>query len=254
MKTDVESLAINTIRTLSMDAVERANSGHPGTPMALAPTAYVLWSQCLRYDPYDPFWPVRDRFVLSCGHASMLLYSILHLAGVRAVAPDGQVLSRESISLEDIRRFRQWHSPCAGHPELGEAAGIETTTGPLGQGLGNSVGLAIAGRWQQAWFGRPGFDLFGFRVFAVCSDGDIMEGVGCEAASLAGHLQLRNLCWIYDDNHITIEGKTDLAFSEDVDRRFQGMGWRTLVVEDANDTGALRTAFRQVDSSDPRPC
>lgn len=238
-----ETLAINTIRTLAMDAVQQANSGHPGTPMALAPVAYVLWSRYLRFDPQEPLWPVRDRFVLSCGHASMLLYSLLHLAGVRGVSREGKRLDREAISLDDIRRFRQWHSPCAGHPEYGDAAGIETTTGPLGQGLGNSVGLAIAAKWYAAQFGRPDFDIFGNRVFALCSDGDMMEGVSCEAASLAGHLGLNNLCWIYDDNHITIEGQTRLAFSEDVARRFQGLGWKTIRVEDANDLDAMARAL-----------
>ncbi len=238
-----ETLAINTIRTLAMDAVQQANSGHPGTPMALAPVAYVLWSRYLRFDPQEPHWPGRDRFILSCGHASMLLYALLHLAGVRGVSREGKRLDHEAISLDDIRRFRQWHSPCAGHPEYGDAAGIETTTGPLGQGLGNSVGLAIAAKWSAAQFGRPDFDIFGNRVFALCSDGDVMEGVSCEAASLAGHLGLNNLCWIYDDNHITIEGQTRLAFSEDVARRFQGLSWKTIRVEDAIDLDAMARAL-----------
>ncbi len=226
--TSIDQLSINTIRTLSMDAVEQAASGHPGTPMALAPTAYCLWNHILRFDPAHPQWPGRDRFVLSCGHASMLLYSVLHLSGVRAVDASGQPLGNPAISLDDIRNFRQLHSPCAGHPEYGEAAGIETTTGPLGQGIANSVGMAIASNWLSANYDRPGFDLFGFDVYALCSDGDLMEGVGREAASLAGHLRLGNLCWIYDDNRITIEGSTKLAFSDDVGADFEALGWNVL--------------------------
>ena len=226
----LEQLAINTIRTLSMDGVEQANSGHPGTPMALAPVAYALWNRTLRYDPADPLWPARDRFVLSCGHASMLLYSLLHLAGVRGVDADGRVVDKPSVSLDDLRNFRQLHSPCAGHPEYGEAAGVEMTTGPLGQGVATSVGMAMAAQWFAARYDRPGFSLFGYNVYALCSDGDLMEGVAAEAASLAGHLRLANLCWIYDDNSITIEGKTDLAFSENVARRFEGLGWNTVAV------------------------
>ena len=218
----IEQLAINTIRTLSMDGVQRANSGHPGTPMALAPVAYSLWNRTLRYDPAHPLWPARDRFVLSCGHASMLLYSVLHLAGVRSIASDGRVSDKPAISLDDLRNFRQLHSPCAGHPEYGEAAGIETTTGPLGQGVATSVGMAMTARWLAARYDRPDFTLFGYNVYALCSDGDLMEGVANEAASLAGHLQLSNLCWIYDDNSITIEGKTKLAFSEHVAQSVRG--------------------------------
>lgn len=240
----VEQLSINTIRTLAMDAVQAAKSGHPGTPMALAPVAYTLWNKVLRYDPSEPRWPARDRFILSCGHASMLLYATLHLAGVKQVDANGNLLDEPAIPLDDIRRFRQLHSRCAGHPEHGEAAGIETTTGPLGQGIGNSVGMAIAQRWLAARYHRPGFDLFDYDIYALCSDGDLMEGVGAEAASLAGHLRLANLCWIYDDNGITIEGHTALAFSEDVGRRFQGYGWNVLHVADANDTAALGEAFR----------
>ncbi len=245
---------INTLRTLAMDAVEQAKSGHPGTPMALAPVAYVLWNEFLRYDPAHPLWPARDRFVLSCGHASMLLYGLLHLAGVQQVDAEGEPTGRPAISLDDIRRFRQWESPCAGHPEYGEAAGIETTTGPLGQGVGNSVGMAIASRWLSARYGHGSDDLCGYRVFALCSDGDLMEGIASEAASLAGHLRLGNLCWIYDDNHINIEGDTALAFSEDVGRRFEGMGWRVYSVEDANDLEAIRAALRWFDEDgDDRP-
>lgn len=237
---DVQQLAINTIRTLSMDAVQRANSGHPGTPMALAPVAYLLYRDYLRFDPAHPEWMSRDRFILSCGHASMLQYALLHLAEVRAG-------DRPAITMDDIRNFRQLESPCAGHPEFGEAPGIETTTGPLGQGIGNSVGMAVAGLWRAARYDRPDHELFGFDVYALCSDGDIMEGVGAEAASLAGHLGLSNLCWIYDDNRITIEGRTDLAFSEDVAARFESLGWRVEHVADANDLeemGAALDGFR----------
>lgn len=239
----VEQLAINTIRTLSMDAVQAANSGHPGTPMALAPVAFQVWTTALRYDPAAPLWANRDRLVLSCGHASMLLYSMIHLTGIRAVDHHGQVLSRPSITLDNIKKFRQLGSPCAGHPEHGEAAGIETTTGPLGQGCGNSVGMAIASKWLGGTYNRPGFDLFDYNVYTLCGDGDLMEGVAYEAASIAGHLKLSNLCWMYDDNHITIEGETDLAFSEDVGKRFEGMGWNVLRVADANDLGALKKAL-----------
>ena len=252
MKDDIQQLAINTIRTLSMDGVQQANSGHPGTPMALAPVAYAVWNGSLRYDPEPPGWPARDRFGLSCGHASMLLSSMLHLAGVRKVE-HGQILDQPSISLDDIRNFRQLGSPCAGHPEYGDAAGIETTTGPLGQGIGNSVGMATAGQWFAARYNQPGFDLFGYDVYALCSDGDLMEGVGCEAASLAGHLKLSNLCWIYDDNGITIEGQTDLAFSENVPARFAGLGWNVVLVEDANDVAALDAALASFRACQDRP-
>lgn len=239
----IEQLAINTIRTLAMDAVQAANSGHPGTPMALAPVAYVLWNKLLRYDPNRPQWAGRDRFVLSCGHASMLLYAMLHLANVKQVKADGELTGELAVPLDHVRRFRQLHSRCPGHPEHGETTGVETTTGPLGQGIGNSVGMAIAGEWLAAHFNRPGFELFNYRTFALCSDGDLMEGVGAEAASLAGHLRLSNLCWIYDDNRITIEGDTSLAFSEDVGTRFRGLGWNVLSVADANDLAAVRTAL-----------
>ena len=239
----IDQLAINTIRTLSMDAVQAANSGHPGTPMALAPAAYVLWNEVLRYDPAQPAWPNRDRFVLSCGHASMLLYSVLHLAGVKQLGPDGQPTDKLAVPLDDIRRFRQLNSRCPGHPEHGHTSGVETTTGPLGQGVGNSVGMAIASRWLAAQYNRPGFGLFDFNVYALCSDGDLMEGISGEAASLAGHLKLSNLCWIYDNNHITIEGRTSLAFSEDVATRFAGYGWNVLWVSDVNDLPALRRAL-----------
>src|SRR3990167_1101072 len=197
---NLAKLSINTIRTLSMDAVEAAKSGHPGTPMALAPVAYVLYNEVLRYDPASPLWPGRDRFVLSCGHASMLLYAALHLSGVKQVGADGRVLDEPAVALDDIRKFRQLNSRCPGHPEHGHTAGVETTTGPLGQGVSNSVGMAIASRWLAARYNRPEFDMFGFNVYALCSDGDLMEGISGEAASLAGHLKLSNLCWIYDDN------------------------------------------------------
>jgi transketolase len=240
----IDLLAINTIRTLSMDAVQKANSGHPGTPMALAPLAYQIWQHNLRYDPSQPLWPARDRFVLSCGHASMLLYSVLHLAGVRKVAKHDHKLEEGlAITLEDIKNFRQLHSPCAGHPEFGEAAGIETTTGPLGQGVGTSVGMAMAAKWLAAHYNRPGFELFENRVYVLCSDGDLMEGISGEAASTAGHLKLNNLTWFYDDNHITIEGETELAFSEDVATRFEGYGWNAIRVDDAHDLAAIQRAI-----------
>jgi transketolase len=239
----IEQLAINTIRTLSMDAVQAANSGHPGTPMALAPAAYVLWNEALRYDPAQPGWLNRDRFVLSCGHASMLLYSVLHLAEVKQLASDGRPTDQPAVSLDDIRKFRQLDSRCPGHPEHGHTSGVEMTTGPLGQGVSTSVGMAIASRWLAAQYNRPGFDLFDFDVYALCSDGDLMEGIGGEAASLAGHLELSNLCWIYDDNHITIEGRTSLAFNEDVALRFAGYGWNVIWVSDVNNLALLRKAL-----------
>jgi len=241
----LDRLAIDTIRTLAMDAVEQAKSGHPGTPMALAPAAYTLWQRVLRYDPQDPLWPNRDRFVLSNGHASMLLYSLLHLAGVRDPSRDGP-----AVSLEDIRNFRQVGSRTPGHPEYGHTAGVETTTGPLGQGCGNSVGMAIAGRWLAGAFNRPGLTLFDYNVYVFCSDGDMMEGVASESASLAGHLKLSNLCWIYDNNHITIDGPTGITFDEDVERRFQGYHWNVVRVKDANDTESFARAldvFRRAD-------
>ncbi len=249
----IEQLAINTIRTLSMDAVQAANSGHPGTPMALAPAAYMLFNETLRYDPGQPNWPNRDRFVLSCGHASMLLYSMLHLCGVKQAGTNGKPTDEPAVSLEQIRQFRQLNSRCPGHPEHGETSGVETTTGPLGQGVANSVGMAIASRWLASRFNRPGFDLFGFNVYAMCSDGDLMEGLGAEAASIAGHLKLSNLCWVYDDNRITIEGNTSLAFSEDVKQRFLGYGFSVLEVDDINDLDALRAAVETFKKTDDRP-
>jgi transketolase len=249
----IEQLAVNTIRTLAMDAVQAANSGHPGTPMALAPAAYVLWNEVLRYDPAQPAWPNRDRFVLSCGHASMLLYSVLHLAGVKQLDSEGRPTDGQAVSLDSIRQFRQLHSRCPGHPEHGLTSGVETTTGPLGQGVGNSVGMAIAGRWLAERYNRPSFDLFDFNVYAFCSDGDLMEGVSSEAASLAGHLKLFNLCWLYDDNHITIEGSTALTFSEDVAQRFVSYGWNVVELSDVNDLDGLRRSFTAFQQTSDRP-
>jgi transketolase len=243
---DLDRLAIDTIRTLAIDAVEKAQSGHAGAPMGLAPVGYELWTRVLRYDPKAPDWPDRDRFVLSNGHASMLLYALLHLAGVEA---DG----KPAVSLDDIKAFRELDSLCPGHPEHGHTVGVETTTGPLGQGVANSVGMAMAGLWMAARFNRPGHSLFGHRVYAICSDGDLMEGISGEAASLAGHLKLANLCWIYDDNSVTIEGAADLAFSEDVAKRFEGYGWATVRVADANDTAALGLALAAAHAETGRP-
>jgi transketolase len=239
----IDQLCIDTIRTLSMDAVQKANSGHPGTPMALAPVAYTLWQKFLRYDPSDPTWPNRDRFVLSNGHASMLLYSLLHLCGVKAVDAEGAPVDALSVTLDDIKRFRQLDSKCPGHPEYGHTSGVETTTGPLGQGCGNSVGMAIAANWLAKTFNRPGSAIFEYDVYAMCGDGDMMEGVASEAASVAGHLMLGNLCWIYDSNRITIEGHTDLAFTEDVASRFRAYGWNVERVGDANDTERFAQAI-----------
>jgi len=250
---DLATLAINTIRTLSMDAVQKANSGHPGTPMALAPVAYTIWQGELRFDPADPIWPNRDRFVLSVGHASMLLYSMLHLTGVKAVNRKYERLGELAVPLQDIIKFRQLDSRCPGHPEYRWTSGVETTTGPLGQGLANSVGMAISGKWMASHFNRPGFEMFNYNVYALCGDGCLMEGVSAEAASLAGHLKLSNLCWIYDSNRITIEGETDLAFTEDVGQRFQGYGWNVLHVSDANDLSALRAAIGSFQKTTERP-
>lgn len=239
----LSQLSINTIRTLAIDGVEAAGSGHPGTPMALAPLTYQLWTQVLRYDPEAPLWPNRDRYVLSCGHASMLIYSMLHLAQVRKVDSSGKVTDELAVPLEDVKNFRQWGSVTPGHPEYGHTTGVETTTGPLGQGCGNSVGMAITRKWLAERYNKPGFELFDFNVYVQCSDGDLMEGVSCEAASLAGHLKLDNLCWIYDDNQITIEGRTELAFSEDVETRFKGLGWNVLRVKEVNDLEGVTKAL-----------
>jgi len=252
-RTSLDNLCINTIRTLSIDAVQQANSGHPGTPMALAPVMYTLWQRFLRFDPDDPIWPNRDRFVLSNGHASMLLYSMLHLAGVKAVDKNNDVLGSPAVGLEDIKRFRQLDGRCPGHPEFRHTTGVETTTGPLGQGCGNSVGMAIAARWLGRHFNRPHFSMFDFKVYALCSDGDMMEGVASEAASLAGHLGLGNLCWIYDSNRITIEGKTDLAFSEDVATRFRGYHWIVRRVGDANNTEQLAQSLEAFQNRNDAP-
>jgi transketolase len=249
----LDTLCINTIRTLSMDAVQKANSGHPGTPMALAPVAYTLWQQFLKYDPSDPIWPNRDHFVLSNGHASMLLYSLLFLTDVRQVGSDYSITDQPAVSLDEIKKFRQLNSKCPGHPEYHHTSGVETTTGPLGQGVGNSVGFAIAQRWLASHFNRPDFDVFDYNVYAFCGDGDLMEGISGEAASVAGHLKLSNLCWVYDNNHITIEGHTDLAFNEDVATRFAGYGWNVTHVTDANDLEALVRAYQFFLDTKDRP-
>jgi transketolase len=249
----IELKSINTIRTLSMDAVQAANSGHPGTAMALAPVAYTLWNDQLRFDPEDPIWPNRDRFVLSVGHASMLLYSMLHLTQVRAVNSKYERLGEISVPLDDIKRFRQLDSRCPGHPEYRWTSGVETTTGPLGQGIATSVGMAIASKWQAAHFNRPGFEMFDYDVYAVCGDGCMMEGISHEAASIAGHLKLDNLCWIYDNNKITIEGHTEWAFSEDIATRFISYGWNVHRVGDANDLAQLRKAMQIFKRTKGRP-
>jgi transketolase len=249
----LDTLSINTIRTLAIDAVQQANSGHPGAPMGLAPVAYCLWQEFLRYDPADPTWLNRDRFVLSNGHASMLLYALLHLAGVREVDENHQVLKELAVPLEEIKRFRQLGSRTPGHPESHVTSGIETTTGPLGQGVGNSLGMAIAREWLAANFNRPEFEIFDYNVYAICSDGDLMEGIGGEAASLAGHLKLANLCWIYDNNHVTLDGPADWSFSEDVATRFVGYGWNVTRVADANDLEMLARAFETFQKTTDRP-
>ncbi|HEY3694140.1 transketolase [Phenylobacterium sp.] len=250
---DGAELAIDTIRTLAIDAVEKAQSGHAGAPMGLAAVGYTLWTRFLRYDPEDPTWINRDRFVLSAGHASMLLYSLLHLADVQAVDRQGRLQGRPAVSLDDIEHFRQLGSVTPGHPEYRHTTGVETTTGPLGQGCGNSVGMAMAERWLAARFNKPDRKLFDYSVYVICSDGDLMEGVASEAASLAGHLKLSNLCWIYDDNTVTIEGHTDLAFSEDVAARFRAYGWATREVADANDTEAFAKAVEAFRATSDRP-
>ena len=250
---DLDQLAINTIRTLAIDAVEKAQSGHAGTPMGFAPVAYTLWTRRLSYDPKHPLWPNRDRFVLSAGHACMLLYALLHLSGVEAVDAEGRPKGRPAVSLDDIKSFRELDSVCPGHPEYGVTTGVEVTTGPLGQGAANSVGMAMAERWLAARFNRPGLNLIDYSIYAICSDGDFMEGVCSEAASIAGDLKLSNLCWIYDDNSITIEGHTSITFSEDVLRRFQGYGWATLEVDDANDCDAFARALETFKKTTDRP-
>ena len=237
-------MSINTIRTLSIDAVQQAKSGHPGTPMALAPLVYTIWNRVMRFDPKDPIWPNRDRFVLSNGHASMLLWSVLYLTQTQAVNADYERLGKPSVTLDDIRRFRQIDSKTPGHPEYHWVSGVETTTGPLGQGIATSVGMAIAQKWLASRYNKPEFDIFDYDIYAVCGDGCLMEGVGSEAASLAGHLALDNLCWIYDNNHITIEGNTRIAFTEDVAARFMGYHWNVLRVGDANDLELIEDALK----------
>ncbi|HUC55737.1 MAG TPA: transketolase [Candidatus Cybelea sp.] len=249
----IDQLSINTIRTLAIDAVQQANSGHPGAPMGLAPAVYQLWQKFLRYDPADPTWLNRDRFVLSAGHASMLLYATLHLAGVRAVNAKGEVSSELAVPMEEIKRFRQIGSRTPGHPESHLTTGVETTTGPLGQGAGNSVGMAIAGKWLGENYNKPGFEVFDFNVYAICGDGDLMEGVCCEAASLAGHLKLSNLCWIYDNNRVTLDGPAEWSFSEDVIARFKGYGWNVTHVTDANNLEMLAGGYNNFLSSKDRP-
>ena len=241
--TDLQQLSINTIRTLSMDAVQQAKSGHPGTPMALAPLVYTIWNRVMRFDPRDPLWPNRDRFILSNGHASMLLWSVLHLTRTQAVNAEYEKLGQASVTLDDIRRFRQLESKAPGHPEYHWVSGVETTTGPLGQGIATSVGMAIAEKWLANRYNRPGFPIFDYRIYAVAGDGCMMEGIGSEAASLAGHLGLDNLCWIYDNNRITIEGHTDIAFSDDVAMRFLAYGWSVLRVSDANDIDRIQQSL-----------
>ena len=250
---DLDLSCIRTIQTLSMDGVQAANSGHPGTPMSMAPVAYTLWQKFLRFDPADPIWPNRDRFVLSVGHASMLLYSLLHLTGVKSVSKEYEDLDEPSVTLDDLKKFRQLDSKCPGHPEYRWTSGVETTTGPLGQGVATSVGMASAGKWLAAHYNKPDFDLFDFDVYALCGDGDMMEGVSSEAASLAGHLKLSNLCWIYDSNRITIDGSTSITFTEDVAARFRAYHWNVIEVADANDTEALAKAFQSFKDTHDRP-
>ena len=249
----LDLLCINTIRTLSIDAVQAANSGHPGTPMALAPLAYTIWNRVMRFDPQDPIWPNRDRFVLSNGHASMLLWSVLHLTKTMAVNADYEIVGQPSVTLEDIRRFRQIGSKAPGHPEYHLVSGVETTTGPLGQGIATSVGMAIGQKWLANRFNKPGFDIFDYNIYTICGDGCLMEGIGSEAASLAGHLQLDNLCWVYDNNHITIEGNTRITFTEDVAVRFLAYGWNVLRVGDANDLEHIEDALTTFRDTKHRP-
>jgi transketolase len=252
-KQDPDQLAINTIRTLSIDAVQQAKSGHPGTPMALAPLVYTLWNRVMRFDPKDPIWPNRDRFVLSNGHASMLLWSVLYLTGTRAVNAEYERLGEPSVTLDDIRHFRQLDSKAPGHPEYHWVSGVETTTGPLGQGIATSVGMAIARKWLAARYNKPGHEVFDYNIYAICGDGCLMEGIGSEAASLAGHLALDDLCWIYDNNHITIEGKTRITFTEDVAARFRSYGWNLLHVGDANDLLKIEDALAAFRETKGRP-
>src|SRR3954447_18922903 len=241
--TDIDTLCINTIRTLSIDAIQKANSGHPGTPMAMAPVAYTLWQQFLRFDPADPIWPNRDRCVLSAGHASMLLYALLHLTDVQAVDPDYEVVGKPSVTLEDIETFRQLDSKCPGHPECRWTSGIESTTGPLGQGIATSVGMAVGSAWQGAYFNTSRAQLLDFAVYPIAGDGCLMEGVANEAASFAGHQKLSNLCWVYDNNHITIDGHTSITYEDDVQARFEGYQWNVTRIEDANNLDEIARGF-----------
>src|ERR1700731_4644807 len=250
---DVNNISINAIRTLCMDAVQQANSGHPGTPMAMAPVVYALWQDYLRFDPEDPIWPNRDRFILSAGHASTLLYALLPLAGGKAGDRKYETLGQLAVPLEDLKKFRQLESKCPGHPEYRWTSGVETTTGPLGQGVATSVGIALAGKWLAERYNRPNFTLFDYNVYALAGDGCMMEGISGEAASLASHLKLSNLCWIYDNNHITIEGNTSLAFSEDVAGRFLAYGWDVQRVSNANDLDLLREAFDHFNKTKHQP-
>jgi transketolase len=250
---ELDQLAINTIRTLSIDAVQQAKSGHPGTPMALAPLVYTIWNEVLRFDPQDPIWPNRDRFVLSNGHASMLLWSVLYLTGTRAVNAEYERLGQPAVTLDDIKHFRQLDSKAPGHPEYHWVSGVEATTGPLGQGVATSVGMAIARKWLASHYNKPGFDIFDYNIYAICGDGDLMEGISSEAASLAGHLCLDDLCWIYDNNHITIEGKTRIAFTEDVAARFLAYRWNVLRVGDANDVQRIEDALAIFKKTEGRP-
>jgi transketolase len=252
-KSEIDQLCINTIRTLSIDAVQQANSGHPGTPMALAPLVYTIWNRVMRFDPKDPIWPNRDRFVLSNGHASMLLWSMLHLTRTQSVNADYERLGHASVTLEDIRRFRQLDSKAPGHPEYHWVSGVETTSGPLGQGVATSVGMAMAQKWLAGRYNRPGFDIFDYNIYAVCGDGCLMEGISSEAASLAAHLGLDNLCWVYDNNHITIEGNTRITFTEDVAARFLAYGWNVLRVGDANDVDRIEHALEVFHKTKGRP-
>ncbi len=250
---EMDQLCINTIRTLSIDAVQQANSGHPGTPMALAPLVYTIWNRVMNFDPRDPIWPNRDRFVLSNGHASMLLWSVLHLTKTQAVNAEYENLGQPSVTLDDIRHFRQLDSKAPGHPEYHWVSGVETTTGPLGQGIATSVGMAIGQKWLASRYNQPGFQVFDYHIYTVCGDGCLMEGVGSEAASLAAHLGLDNLCWIYDNNHITIEGSTRITFTEDVAARFLAYGWNVLRISDANDIEHIENALDVFRKTQGRP-
>jgi transketolase len=250
---ELDNLSINTIRTLSIDAVQQAKSGHPGTPMALAPLAYTIWNRVMQFDPEDPIWPNRDRFVLSNGHASMLLWSVLHLSGTKAVNATYERLGQPAVSLDAIRRFRQLNSKAPGHPEYHWVSGVETTSGPLGQGVATSVGMAIAQKWLASRYNRPGFPIFDYHIYAVCGDGCMMEGISSEAASLASHLGLDNLCWIFDNNHITIEGNTRITFTEDITARFKAYGWNVLRIGEANDIDKIEAALQAFQQTTGRP-